>query len=137
MDSQWSTLAGKRILVVDDSREITRLLADVLESHGADVTTVNSGGDAMVCLHFGRFDLVILDLVMPEIGGWQVLDFLRRVRPELSTRTIILTAYCYDRQSVRRMESVSLPKLFKPFNLDTLCSTACRVLASANHPAAA
>ena len=70
MPDQFSPLAGKRVLVVDDSPQITALVGDVFALCGAVVSTANSAPDAMAQLQIAPFDLVVLDLVMPGQDGW-------------------------------------------------------------------
>ena len=70
-------LNGKRVLVVDDSPEMTSLLAEVFADAGARVTQANRGQDAMDLLAADRFDLVLMDLTMPQPDGWRVLRFVR------------------------------------------------------------
>ncbi len=128
--SQHAPLAGRRILIVDDSRQITSLLRDVFASCEARTTGVNNGQTAMVQLQLGAFDLVLLDLVMPAPDGWDVLRFMRSVQPGLLERTILLTGDRYHCGPVRHIGETDIPVVYKPFDVYELRSIACEVLAA-------
>lgn len=70
-------LAGKRVLVVDDNLTNRRVLAKTLTGWGAEVGQANSAREALACLDFQDYDLIILDFQMPEVNG---LDLAARVR---------------------------------------------------------
>ncbi len=128
MKDEFRSLAGKRVLIVDDSPHITMLLRDVFGSCGATVAVANSGRDAMVQLQVDSFDLMLLDLVMPEPDGWEVLRFARQIKPDLLERTVLLTGDRYNRHTVRDICDAELPAVFKPFALDDLRAAACDTL---------
>lgn len=77
------------ILVVDDDVEILRILTRSLELEGYDVTTAADGRSALATLDDSKPDLVILDIVMPELDGFQVLDLMRQ---RSNVPVIMLTA---------------------------------------------
>lgn len=130
MTQGWPYLKGRRILVVDDSRQITDIVATTFSRCGAKVVAANTGWDAMRHLRHERLDLVILDLAMPVPDGWHVLQFMRRVHPDLMRRTIVLTARRYDDRAVNSLKELGIPYMFKPFALDGLRGAASRLLAS-------
>ena len=80
---------NQSIMVVDDDREILRMLNRILELEGYDVATVTNGRAAVTLLDKYQPDLVILDIIMPELDGFQVLDLIRQ-RSEVPV--IMLTA---------------------------------------------
>ncbi|MCY2931677.1 MAG: response regulator [Planctomycetota bacterium] len=129
-------LAGCRVLIVDDSRDITSLVAETFAAAGARPVEVNNGTDAMVFLMAGGFDIVVLDMVMPPPDGWRVLQFMRS-RPKMLARTILLTANKYDLRVARTAEEYGVAHLFKPFLLENLITAACRLLAQPEHTTAA
>lgn len=74
---------GQRILVVDDQQDIRDMTALVLSGAGYRVDTVDSGESALSALEQDRFDLVLLDINMPGIDGWHVLELLLEQDPSL------------------------------------------------------
>jgi len=129
-------LAGRRILIIDDSKDITSLVADTFSMAGAQSTQVNNGADAMMFLITGGFDLVVLDMMMPQPDGWRILQFMHE-QPEWLRRTIILTAKRYDGCVAHAAEQYGVTVLYKPFLLTELIETACRLLASGERTTAA
>jgi CheY-like chemotaxis protein len=64
----------KRILVVDDDDATVDAIAELLRDTGYDACTATTGGQALANLRHSRPDLLILDMFMPDVDGWQVLD---------------------------------------------------------------
>jgi DNA-binding response OmpR family regulator len=128
MAEQYESLTGKRVLIVDDEVQITSLVADVLTACGAKVTAANNGRDAMMLIQIADFDLVLLDLVMPDPDGWDVLRFMRHVRPALLRHTILLTGDRYHKDTLRLIDDAEVTVVYKPFELHELRASACKVL---------
>ena len=122
-------MQGRRILIVDDSKEITDILAAAFSRCGARVVVANTGWDAMRQLRHEHLDLVILDLFMPNPDGSKVLEFMRWARPVLLRRTMVLTGHCYDDWAVESVKELGIPVLFKPFALDDLRRAASALVA--------
>lgn len=78
-----------KILVIDDDTAVTDLLSVLLRSQGFDVTATNNSGDGVGLIRQGNPDLIILDLMMPEMDGWEVC---RAVRAFSQTPIIVLSA---------------------------------------------
>lgn len=83
----------KKVLVVDDSEVIQQLITKLVEKHGASVTAVASARDVTGILaeKACRFDLFVLDLILPETTGWEILDTLRARPDTKDTPIVILT----------------------------------------------
>ena len=77
------------IMVVDDEKEILRLLKRTLEPEGYDVATVNGGVSALLLMEERQPDLVILDIMMPGLDGFRVLELIRQ---RSNVPVIMLTA---------------------------------------------
>jgi PAS domain S-box-containing protein len=86
-------LNAKSILVVDDSRETTEMLTALLTSEGAHVVSAGSGEDALRLVCENNFDLVISDISMPEMDGYQLLHQIRALSPAKNIPAIALTGY--------------------------------------------
>src|SRR5512141_720411 len=84
-------MSGKnhRILVVDDDVAMCKLITRVLDKDGHAVTSANNGGDALTLLQRERYDVVILDVGLPDISG---LDILSSWRGRNGTKIIMITA---------------------------------------------
>ena len=137
MSDAFRILRDRRILVVDDSVQITSLLDEVFTRCGSTVMTANSGQSAMVKLQSEEFDLVILDLVMPVPNGWDVLGFMRRTRPEMLNRTILLTGDRYHQETVHDIDETEIHVVYKPFDLRLLRAAACKIIRRARSLGAA
>lgn len=77
------------LLVIDDDNAVTELLSLLLKSHGYEVTAVNSGPEGIAVLREKKIDLVVLDLMMPDMDGWEVC---KSVRSFSNVPIIILSA---------------------------------------------
>jgi chemosensory pili system protein ChpA (sensor histidine kinase/response regulator) len=92
-----SAPARKRVLLVDDSISVRRFVGQMLEKAGFDVSTAADGADAISRLGDSSFDVVVTDLEMPRMNGYELIDDLRR---RASTRTlpvIVLTTRAGDK----------------------------------------
>src|SRR6266542_1185686 len=83
---------AKSILIVDDEQMNSEGLARRLQRHGYAVTIAESGRQALEMLGERRFDLVLLDIMMPGMNGLEVLKLLRRVDSLLDLPVIMVTA---------------------------------------------
>ncbi len=109
-------MSNERILVVDDDKEIVRVLRSYLELAGYDVLTAYDGNTALHMLVRERPDLVVLDLMLPDKDG---LDIARHVRSEPSLARIyvlMLTARVDDMDKVVGLEIGADDYVTKPFN---------------------
>ncbi len=82
----------KLILIVDDDEEITNLFSDFLGSRGFDIKVVHNGENALAEAIKVKPDLIILDIMMPKIDGYDVLDILRNTSKTSAIPIIVLTA---------------------------------------------
>jgi CheY-like chemotaxis protein len=83
------TLESRRALVIDDETMVRTMLADALEVFGYSVDAVDSGKAALARFAAGRYDVVMTDLLMPDMSGLEVVEELRRIDP--SVPMILLT----------------------------------------------
>lgn len=81
----------RSIFVVDDEAEARKLLKILLEDEGYDVTLAVDGDDAVAQLEKRSFDLLLLDIKMPHLSGFDVLMFVRDNHP--GTKVVMLTGY--------------------------------------------
>lgn len=126
--------AGVSFLVVDDERAIRDVLVRFLEGLGATVEAAGSGRAALAAIERRRFDMVVLDLRMPDVDGLEVYRRLAQRHPELSARTIILSG---DVSQLNRA-GLDIPArriLLKPVELDRLRGAVSDVLDRTMHTA--
>ncbi len=108
--------AAAQVLVVEDERDIAALVAYHLTKEGFRVRTVGTGDDALEAIRNERPDLVVLDLMLPERSGYEVLEELRR-RPELQdVPVVVLTARREEADRIRGLELGADDYLTKPFS---------------------
>lgn len=124
-------LAGRRILVVDDQSSIRGILELALSEAGADVRTAPDGRAAIELVRLSSPDLILLDLAMPAMTGWQVLEEL-----QASSRTasipVVLQTSAEDYGSFDRAKKLRVAAFVsKPFRLSELVETCRRILEGA------
>jgi CheY-like chemotaxis protein len=83
--------ARSKVLVVDDDADLREALTTILALHGLDVLEASTGAEALERLHQDEIALVVLDLMMPDINGADVLATMRRDPALASTRVLILS----------------------------------------------
>jgi len=130
MCSPYEILANQIILIVDDSPQITALLSDVFTTCGAEVLTANTGREAIRLISSKRPNLILLDVIVPDIDGWEIYHFIQRVYPKLIDRTIFLTGDRWHEEVSQRLNHIELPVIYKPFDIDSVRAKACDVLGS-------
>lgn len=108
----------RKVLVVEDDRDIALLVGTHLEDIGCAVSSAVSGEDALELLEDGAFDLVVLDLMLPGIDGFEVTRRLRAV--EAYTLVLMLTAKSSELDRVVGLELGADDYLAKPFSLREL-----------------
>ena len=109
--------AGMKILVVEDEPDLLRLLAQALRESGYAVDEAADGEEGLCKATVWEYDLVILDLLLPKLNGWDVLQGLRKVR---RTPVLILTARDGVQDRVRGLDSGADDYLAKPYHLTEL-----------------
>jgi PAS domain S-box-containing protein len=123
-------LKGLGILVVDDDPSVTASLNEILKHEGCEVRVARSGEEALKLAAEHRFDLVLSDVVMPNMDGYDLYMKLKDVDPDMSV--ILMTAYYYDKDHIikrSKMEGLQGSVFKKPINPDHLK----RVIAEACH----
>lgn len=117
------------ILVADDERHIVQLIKLYLGNEGFRVETATNGQEALAKVDRLRPDLLILDLMMPNVDGWEVC---RRVRKDRNTPIIVLTARTDDVDKIVGLELGADDYVTKPFNPRELVARVKAVLRRAN-----
>jgi DNA-binding response OmpR family regulator len=115
----------RKILVVDDKTELRGLLKSYLAQEGFDVVAARDGREALFMARREKPDVIILDLMMPEMSGY---DFLRVYSREENTPVIILTAKLEENDKVLGLELGADDYVTKPFSLRELTARVRAVL---------
>lgn len=108
---------ARRILVVDDDPEIRRFIAAALSDSGYAVQLAANGGEALSAVAEHRPALILLDVRMPGVDGWQVLDALRSAAGEQTPVVVMTASFSGQDQALR---SGAQGYLAKPFELADL-----------------
>ncbi len=106
-------MSGETILIADDEANIRELARMYLEKDGFQVTTVNDGAQALAQVKQSPPSLLVLDLMMPEVDGWEVC---RRIRANSNLPILMLTARDDDIDKIVGLEMGADDYLTKPFN---------------------
>ncbi len=108
--------AGSRALVADDDPATRYLLGNVLQRHQIAFDEASNGVDAVKFLKANTYTFLFLDLLMPRIDGWGVLDYLRSQRPKEMPRTFIVTGVLNQKLSSADQDIVA-GLLYKPVDI--------------------
>ena len=111
--------SGRRILVIDDDLAIRVLLQAVLKRMKFDVELAEDGADGLEKLaRDGSFDLILLDLMMPRVNGYEFIERIQETYPEKRPHIIVFTAA--GKRGVDKIPpSAVCNSILKPFDLDT------------------
>ena len=111
----------QRILVVDDELDILHAVAGILEDEGYEVIACGSGREALAALSLARPSLILLDVMMPYMSGYEVLETLKAI-PGMDGVPVILMSAVEPREKDTKGARWKA-FLRKPFHLDKLLST--------------
>ncbi len=110
-----------KILIVDDEPRMCTSLEMLLSHYGYEIHTSNSGKEAVEYLSKNNFDLVLLDMVMPDMDGRQVMDHIKGQSPE--TLIIVITGHASVESAVGALRNKAYDYLRKPFEHEELLKT--------------
>lgn len=106
-----------RLILIEDETELLRSLAAALREDGFAVDTAADGRDGLAKALDADYDAIVLDVMLPQLDGWEVL---RRLRESKRTPVLMLTARDRTTDRVRGLDSGADDYLIKPFDLDEL-----------------
>ena len=114
-----------RCLVVDDELPVRAVIGDILESAGHTVVTLGDGGEAIARFQAERFDLVVTDLAMPRVSGWQVARAVKQAAPQVPV--FLVTGFGVELSpEERRVHGVDLV-LVKPLQIQDILDAVAEV----------
>ncbi len=106
------------LLVVDDDRGVRELLGEFLSSKGFRVETVDTGDGAIELLKVNRYDIILLDLRLPDTNGIELLKRIKSLSPEIIA--IIMTGYATLETAIQAIREGAYDYITKPFQLDEM-----------------
>ena len=118
------------ILVADDDHAIRMVLDQAMSRAGFDVRATDNGSTLWNWVEAGDGDLVITDVVMPDVDGLDLLPRIKRIRPNL--KIIVMSAQSTLMTAIKAAERGAFEYIPKPFDLDELLSVVDRALTSPN-----
>ena len=110
----------KKILVVDDEDDILHFLELVLREKGYDVATASGGHEALTKAQIERPHLILLDIMMPQMDGWEVLKLLRVDEGTADIPVAMLSARTEAKDRVQGLQEGAIDYICKPFSLQEL-----------------
>lgn len=106
------------ILLVDDKEEFVLALSNRLLLHGMEVHTATKGEDALAMLQEKTADVVVLDVVMPGMGGLETLRRIKETYPHI--QVILLTGHASTKEGIEGMRLGAFDYLMKPVDIEEL-----------------
>ncbi|NWH06602.1 response regulator [Desulfobacter latus] len=111
-------MSDEKVLIIDDEQEFTQALAERMTTRGMTVSTSSSAIEGLKNVEEHSFDVVVLDLQMPEMDGIETLKVLKKKKPEL--QVILLTGHATVEKGIEAMKLGAMDLLEKPADLTTL-----------------
>ncbi|MBE0616814.1 MAG: response regulator [Proteobacteria bacterium] len=117
-------MSQSRVLVIEDERTVAALLRGRLEREGYEVQVVGDGLSACKAIGENPPDLILLDLMLPILDGWEVCSIVRTLPdPDVSrTPIIMLTSQASEEDRLRGLRSGANEYITKPFSMDEVLS---------------
>jgi len=119
--------SGKKVLVIDDDPDVCRVLGENLSDQGFQPATALSGGAGIEKARQEKYDLVILDLKLPDMAGIEVLRKIRSFDKDVVI--VVLTGYPTVETAIETLKGTAADYLLKPFDVNHLISVIHRELA--------
>jgi DNA-binding response OmpR family regulator len=110
--------AGTKVLLVDDEVEFVRTLAERLQIRGIQALVATDGAEALQVVEEEMPQVVVLDVMMPGLGGLEVLHRLRENRPDI--KVILLTGHGSTKEGIQGMRLGAFDYLMKPVRIEEL-----------------
>ncbi len=112
---------NERVLVVDDETELCNLVAEVLTGEGYEVFTAYSGQHALEVMQVDEIDLVITDIIMPEMDGYQLANIIKQQYPSIKIQ--LVSGYADQQHADMVDEQLQANMLYKPVKMKELLAT--------------
>ena len=123
-------MSAGRVLVVDDQEDIREMARLVLDDAGFSVATAPSGADALRAARAEAFDLVLLDINMPGMDGWETLKLLLADPDVGGPKVAMFSVKSEVRDKMTSLQDGAVDFIAKPFSVDELVSRVTRIVES-------
>ncbi len=107
-----------KVLLIDDEKDFLEIMAERMEARGMEVTTATSAEDALKMVIKKSYDVIIMDLMMPEMDGFKALKLFKQTKPEV--QIILLTANVPDEKRIEAIKLGAMDVIDKPADLNLL-----------------
>jgi len=128
------TATPKKIIIVEDQPDVADLLEEMLGIDGYRVRKIHSSGGALSVIRTEKPDVVLLDIMMPDVSGLEVLRFMRREPDLQQIPVVIISAKTLPADVRTGLEAGATAYLTKPVDVDKLRRTVAQVIGSAEAP---
>ena len=128
-------MSQKKVLIIDDEFPVRYLVEHQLKRNGFEAITAKDGPSGIQAAHTHKPDLIVLDIMMPNMNGFEVCQEIRKAPPIAATPVIFLTACMTRKHKLRAFEIGADDYLVKPFQPDELLAHIAAVLRRANETA--
>ncbi len=122
----------RHVLVVDDEEPVGNLLARLLQDLGHQTIVVTSGADAMEAINQNQFDMVLTDIKMPGMNGFELYQNIKQRDPALANRLVFITGDTMSAATQARIIQNGNPYLAKPFDIERLEAIVRTILSHVN-----
>jgi DNA-binding NtrC family response regulator len=117
----------RKVLIVDDDRDIVTIVSTILSGRGWDIKAAYNGREALEAVTSSKPDIILLDIMMPEMNGIEVLKRIKKI--DIDARIIMITAFGDVESYLDSMELGAYEYINKPFETDELLEMIDRVAA--------
>ena len=123
MPNMKTARKSQKVLIVDDEQNMRRTLNDILEDEGYDVTTAATGEEAIELCSENNYEIILMDVRMPGIGGVEASRQIRRHQE--GVRVILMSAYSIGKLRELALDDGAIAFLPKPLDLPKVMSLYC------------
>ncbi len=109
--------AAKKILAIDDEPDVLSFLQLVLEKSGYQAVTAPNGTEGLIRAHVEQPDLILLDIMMEEMDGWETLRLLKLDDESRDIPVVILSARAEPKDKIRALQEGAVDYITKPFSV--------------------
>jgi DNA-binding NtrC family response regulator len=114
-----------RVLLIDDEEELVATMQELLELRGITAEAVTTGSQGLERVQQSSFDVVVVDLKMPGLGGAEVVELIRQVRPQV--KVLLITGHGSGHGELDELANRGYKILLKPFRIERLITMICEV----------